>query len=240
MARIQLAQLLTPLTDEIEGFYLTAEQQLAEMLPRCNQQIGHEPTCHGCTSAGCCYQKVMTNLVEVLPLVRHLRQTGQQQPALRAQLRHVGERMEGVSPEAWFDLAIPCPFLVERRCSIYAYRPWVCRAHHAWSVAEICSPPTRGETVTLVADLGQAQAQLFFNLQTGLQRTLGLGTERAMMATLPRMTAIVLEALAQSATDPVPFFSYLFTQPYPRLEHIREWAYGANPFRPRLTGPSGL
>jgi Fe-S-cluster containining protein len=233
---MNLAQLLTQLTDEIERAYVAADAQLIEMLALSDRQIGRTSSCGPCTLAGCCYQKVMTNLVEVLPLVRHLRQSGRQQPALRQQLRQVGERMEAYSPDEWFDLAVPCQFLTaERRCSVYAWRPWACRAHHAWSAAELCSPPTGGATVTLVANLGQPQAQLFFDLQGGVQQTLGLGTEHVVLAALPRLLAIVLEAVAAARTatadDVVAFFRHLLSQPYPRPENLRAWAGGVNPFR---------
>ena len=44
----------------------------------------------------------------------------------------------------WFDLALPCPFLVEERCSIYAQRPLACREYLVTSPSAACTTPGRG------------------------------------------------------------------------------------------------
>lgn len=37
----------------------------------------------------------------------------------------------------------PCPFLIEDACSIYPYRPYVCRKHISFAPAHWCRPETR-------------------------------------------------------------------------------------------------
>lgn len=44
----------------------------------------------------------------------------------------------------YFRLGIPCPFLEEESCSIYAERPIACRQYLVTSPAENCAEPTRG------------------------------------------------------------------------------------------------
>jgi Fe-S-cluster containining protein len=41
----------------------------------------------------------------------------------------------------YFDLQIPCPFLVQGSCSIYAWRPSRCREYNVLSPAELCANP---------------------------------------------------------------------------------------------------
>jgi Fe-S-cluster containining protein len=42
----------------------------------------------------------------------------------------------------YFALGLPCPFLEDESCSIYAHRPLVCREYLVTSPAELCSDPT--------------------------------------------------------------------------------------------------
>jgi hypothetical protein len=42
----------------------------------------------------------------------------------------------------WLQQRIPCIFLVEDKCTVYPYRPWVCRSHFVSSPAAQCSDIT--------------------------------------------------------------------------------------------------
>jgi Fe-S-cluster containining protein len=50
----------------------------------------------------------------------------------------VGERWDDVS-HRYFALGIPCPFLVDNRCSVYDERPFVCREYSVTSPKERCA-----------------------------------------------------------------------------------------------------
>ena len=52
--------------------------------------------------------------------------------------------------QAYFALAIPCPFLEDESCSIHPDRPLVCREYLVTSPAELCAGPAQ-EGVTPVA-----------------------------------------------------------------------------------------
>lgn len=62
----------------------------------------------------------------------------------------------------------PCPFLTEGVCSIYAVRPFVCRANVALTATAYWCQPTRSNTVTLPqARFSAAQAALELIAQPG-------------------------------------------------------------------------
>jgi Fe-S-cluster containining protein len=50
------------------------------------------------------------------------------------------ERLLAV-PKDYFRLGLPCPFLTDESCSIYAHRPTPCRDHNITSPAELCRDP---------------------------------------------------------------------------------------------------
>ena len=42
--------------------------------------------------------------------------------------------------QSYWELQIPCPFLVDQICSIYEVRPWVCSSVFSLSPSEWCDP----------------------------------------------------------------------------------------------------
>jgi|MudIll2142460700_1097286.scaffolds.fasta_scaffold00224_32 Fe-S-cluster containining protein len=221
------------LTDEVERAFALGDEISARQVQQGEAVFGRPLTCATCTQGrGCCCQKIMVHMVEVLPLVRYLRRTGQQQEVLRAKLRNEGELMEGTDLVPWFDQGRPCLFLTaEQRCSIYAYRPTACRIYYTWSPADDCQPPTHVATVKRLRE-DPAPLQLMNDMEGVVQQMWGLPTDRVFLGTLPRMTAIVMEALHQPTER--EFLRTLQQQAYPDPDLLRQWASGLNPFRRKL------
>jgi Fe-S-cluster containining protein len=57
-------------------------------------------------------------------------------------------------------LALPCPFLVDDACSIYAQRPFVCRQYLVTSPAELCEHPLDNPVRPVAMPLAFATAML--------------------------------------------------------------------------------
>jgi Fe-S-cluster containining protein len=84
----------------------------------------------GCT--WCCYKQVGTAAPEVLRIVAYLRDTlsPEQWESLRERVRSGAEqrRRRGAGVRR---TALPCPLLVEDRCSAYPVRPLTCRGYNS-------------------------------------------------------------------------------------------------------------
>jgi Fe-S-cluster containining protein len=49
----------------------------------------------------------------------------------------------------YFDLRLPCPFLVDQSCSIHEWRPIACREYNVTSPPEMCANPFRAKPDTI-------------------------------------------------------------------------------------------
>jgi Fe-S-cluster containining protein len=85
----------------------------------------------GC--AWCCYKPVGTAAPEVLRIVAYLRDTlsPEQGEQLRERVRSAAERRRQLGPARARRAALPCPLLVEGRCSAYPVRPLTCRGYNS-------------------------------------------------------------------------------------------------------------
>mgnify|MGYP000108746537 CR=1 FL=1 len=141
---------------------LAAARGLAETLLGVAQRHGAAQgtpvTCRrGCDA--CCHHLVPVTPAEAFALAHHVAQLpAAEQDAVRrrfdaalAQADAAGLREpleatlsgEGFDHNAdWFAARIPCPFLVDRACSIYEQRPIPCREHLVTSAPEDCDRPT--------------------------------------------------------------------------------------------------
>ncbi len=123
---------------------------------------GGEISCRkGC--GACCRQLVPVSRTEgerLLALVKTM--PGERRERLRARfaaaetiiadagLADRAGRSDRELSQAYFALAIPCPFLDEESCSIHPDRPLVCREYLVTSPAELCAGPSQ-EGVTPIA-----------------------------------------------------------------------------------------
>ncbi|HZY89216.1 MAG TPA: YkgJ family cysteine cluster protein [Gemmataceae bacterium] len=85
----------------------------------------------GC--AWCCYKPVGTAAPEVLRIVAYLRDTlsPEQWGDLCARVRSGAEQRRQLGPARARRAALPCPLLVENRCSAYPVRPLTCRGYNS-------------------------------------------------------------------------------------------------------------
>lgn len=70
---------------------------------------------------------------------------------------------------AYFDLGLPCPFLLEESCSMYPYRPSICREYLVTSPPDCCADPFGGlvARVSVPVRLSKALARLTAELAGG-------------------------------------------------------------------------
>jgi Fe-S-cluster containining protein len=85
----------------------------------------------GC--AWCCHKLVGTAAPEVLRIVKYLQDTLSPEgwAALRQRIGRGAERRRGLSLAQLRRSALPCPLLVENRCSAYPVRPLTCRGYNS-------------------------------------------------------------------------------------------------------------
>ncbi len=83
----------------------------------------------GC--AWCCQKVVGTTVPEVMRIAQALHET--LEPGERAALldRLVQHDVERRSQDSWTAARLPCPLLVNQRCSVYPLRPLTCRGFHS-------------------------------------------------------------------------------------------------------------
>jgi Fe-S-cluster containining protein len=67
------------------------------------------------------------------------------------------EQMTGLAL-AYFKLGVPCPFLRDESCSIYPYRPSICREYLVTSPAENCSSLGRAPVARIPVDVRLSEA----------------------------------------------------------------------------------
>ena len=86
------------------------------------QAQGRETVCRaGCFQ--CCYQPIPVSPLEALALHRHMRHR------LKPELRRVLERSLASCRGRSEDVCLPCPFLWDGICQVYALRPIACRQY---------------------------------------------------------------------------------------------------------------
>lgn len=100
-------------------------------------QQGDALACHaGCSH--CCHGPVHLSPLELLNIALHLDSTAvapAQRTELHARIEAKNLRVRGMSVETQTRTIIPCPFLLESQCSIYAVRPLFCRGRNAIDLA---------------------------------------------------------------------------------------------------------
>lgn len=191
--------------------------------------------CRSCKSPdpGCCYQKVMVYVDEVLPIARLLKQQGRDTPEFRERLRVTGEEMEGTNNDDWFHRdRRPCVFLSEGRCSIYDVRPHACRSYYVVNEPHLCQP---GETAGVWKVDTMRIAELFTDRSRTVQHALGLpsSTKRLYLGSLPRLVLLALIAQEQPSHER---FLRVFKREtrWPTFEQLDNWFGGRNPFGDKL------
>jgi Fe-S-cluster containining protein len=98
----------------------------------------YRPALHckeGC--ADCCRKPgVLISVPELLRIVSHIQSSWDEESraALAARARRYAAQIEGRCFDDATNESVPCPLLVEERCSVYEVRPLVCRGYNSTSV----------------------------------------------------------------------------------------------------------
>jgi Fe-S-cluster containining protein len=89
----------------------------------------------GCSYC-CCKPGVLVSVPEFVRIVNHIRTafSAGEVSDLAERARTYAAQMQGRSLDEFVDDSVPCPFLDNGRCSVYAIRPLVCRGYNSTSV----------------------------------------------------------------------------------------------------------
>lgn len=175
---------------------------------------GRPTTCDTCTSPGCCYQKVTTQLAEAVLIAYHLKTAKLDTSELRRLLFETGKKMEATPRPEWFSNMVPCVFLTEdRRCAIYKARPVQCRTYYVISEEANCQPPESMPVKQV--DLRQMLLDELAHL-TAMHTFWGLKEtpDKMYMRSLPMAVFIALKFLEE------PTKEVLDKHPWPSADNI--------------------
>lgn len=89
----------------------------------------------GC--ALCCVFRVMVRAHEVFVIAEHINESfsAADREALLQRLQAHQARVKSMSADEHKATNVPCPLLVNSRCSVYRVRPFGCRSHHSYDVS---------------------------------------------------------------------------------------------------------
>jgi Fe-S-cluster containining protein len=123
--------------------YENADHVLRLLLKEGEERLKQQSTCRECTAAWCCRQVVYITVVEGLMLTKGLAGTKWDGRAGASELIIRGREQMASTTGAWFTQNVPCQFLEDGRCTVYAYRPLACRRYYVWTYTDRdhgCSP----------------------------------------------------------------------------------------------------
>jgi hypothetical protein len=90
------------------------------------------PTYIACTKgcSTCCHTHVDISSTDAAAIALYLEESGAAELAdIRTMLAQQVARIAGLSPDARWAMGVPCPFLRDHCCTIYAVRPQPCRGY---------------------------------------------------------------------------------------------------------------
>jgi Fe-S-cluster containining protein len=101
----------------------------------------------------CCHTRVTATAPELFMLARSLRASWDDaSDPRRARFEAIEAQTRTLHPSQWLASRLPCAFLAEGSCSVYAHRPLTCRAYASTSL-EACLQVYHGTWV----DIGQPE-----------------------------------------------------------------------------------
>lgn len=213
----------TQFLDALEHWYRDLDRHLRRL------PVVQEQSCSSCTHAtpGCCTMKILIAFHEALPIARLLKRTKMDTPELRAQLRELGDAMEGSARKPWFEAVHPCAFLADGRCSVYAARPTACRSYFVTSDPANCQAGAESNVVRFVDNAEILATSIArareIHAAMGLKET----RKRLLIGSLPRLVLIALESW-----DTDDMAAHVRAQRWPTDDDIRaEWLEGENAFK---------
>lgn len=172
-----------------------ARRTLDEQLARVRRQHAAPACARGC--AMCCHLRVMATPAEVFGLARYIRR--QLAPAaledLAGQVSATAARLHAIPRERLLATNVPCPLLVDGACSMYAARPFNCRAYHSLDVDACTASFNNPGDAGLTHPQSAMVARINEGVQQGLADVLG-------QAGLDRSQYELVTALDEALSDP--------------------------------------
>ena len=141
------------LSQAIQSYDSLLEEIKAERPPS-----GPFACAQGCNT--CCWQPELSlSAVEVFCIAEHIEKTfsDEQLAALQRRLEEIGRAKAdtaGVTPQPLYR----CPLLSEQGCTVYAVRPFACRGHHSYDLAQCEEAKRTGFTVPVIHQYGEQVA----------------------------------------------------------------------------------
>jgi Fe-S-cluster containining protein len=122
-----------------------------EMLVRGEASKSNKPITCSAGCASCCYHPITISILEGILIYRWLVKNGRWSLNLQKKLKETSDQQYGTSYEVWLFALIPCPLLdEEKRCSVYAARPLICRTYYATGDPHYCHPHRLGPYTRIV------------------------------------------------------------------------------------------
>jgi Fe-S-cluster containining protein len=121
-----------------------------EALAIVNDEYRPRLDCREGCSYCCCKPGVLTTIPEFLRILDHMRSTFSAEAAdgLADRARRYASQMDGRHFDDLVDHLVPCPLLVDDRCSVYEVRPLVCRGYNSTNV-DACREASADAEVTV-------------------------------------------------------------------------------------------
>ena len=236
-----------PVVQETSSNPARSVQEFFEMVDRGIEPLlkgyadeGNPVSCTTCTEPACCYQQTACWLVEALPIAERIIDEGRNTVEYRDSLKRVFEAMEGSEADAYFDQQIPCVFLKDKRCEVYAQRPITpCRSYFVVTPAERCRHDGTPSANTIVGKIDPSeiwdltsQFVIHVHYGIGLRRQVE-GEEpsrypnprRILMGSIPRMVWTWL-----SCYEDEGWKEFIKAQPWPTIDNLVDWRSGKNPY----------
>lgn len=161
----------------------------------------------------CCHVDVGVNTTEIIAIAEHVDETFSpaDREALLTRVRTRNARKAQLPPDQRTSLPLPCPFLVNSRCTIYSVRPMSCRILHSTD-PEPCRRTREGEVVMVpvILDYGKCTSPVR-NGYVQSQRDAGRHIGPLWLS----------EAVETALTDP---------------DAVQDWRDGGHPFESAMQG----
>jgi Fe-S-cluster containining protein len=183
----------------LDSYIDEVETTLGMIVPTFERTVAHFATasCHGCTEAACCRDKVYAPFWACLPLARQLRRDRRDTRAFREDLRARAEEMNCYDSSEWLNRYQPCVFLENERCTMYRLRPHICQNLWVFSSPEQCKPPA-GKTLAIMQHEWSLELETYVAMRA-MRDIFGLSFSPTRYFTvLPLSTWIALRLLDQT------------------------------------------
>lgn len=142
---------------EIHGITRRINGLMDEAMEKAAGNIACKKDCHYC-----CHYRVVVQPHEVFAIVDHLRDDPAHLKRALGQAKENRKLIDQLTFQEHVATNIPCPFLEDGVCSVYAVRPAKCRAYHSRDVG-VCE---RAHTDTTITDLHPVDPDLVLATQT--------------------------------------------------------------------------